>query len=70
MTDDPNTVWTRFVENYPEPEGTKHPAPFSREVIMEIARIIDEHGTDVRVLDPFAGIGRIPCARRTHRAAC
>ena len=51
-----NQIWKEYVAN--EPHG--HPAPFNREVIMEIARIIDAHPDNhLRILDPFAGIGRI-----------
>lgn len=52
----------------PKTDTTKHPAPFSQVVLDEIAGVIfDEHirkmnkgeSAKVKILDPFAGIGKI-----------
>jgi SAM-dependent methyltransferase len=37
----------------------KHPAKFSEPILEKIAEMIDDYGWPERILDPFAGIGRV-----------
>lgn len=39
--------------------ATKHPAKFSPEVLERIEDLLDVHGWPDRILDPFAGVGRV-----------
>ena len=39
--------------------GRKHPAPFSPAVLDEIERLLDVWNIHGKILDPFAGIGRV-----------
>ena len=60
-SDEFNAAWKLFQEQFPIPEGISHPAPFPKEVIAECVRIFAERveGKYLKVLDPFAGVGRV-----------